>query len=252
MYGDDREHANATMHDTIKRKRVTVGDRAPWSWRRAARRGHYAANALVKLDLEVHFFTVFSEPLDAYTLDPRVHRHSLSPLKKAKQGEGNGIVTKVTPFASAVLNSEFGRRRLGVVAFGVELMRKIRALRRGLRRNRPYVVLSFLTQTNLLTLLAAWRLPVRVVISERNDPTRQHHHRRVVLLRDLLYHKADVVTANSAGAVEALAQIVPKSKLALLPNPLSVGKLRSVGQLQRANLYHGHAPRGAKGHRRSA
>ena len=86
----------------------------------------------------------------------------------------------------------------------------------------PDAVLSFLTQTNILTLMAARGLPIRVVISERNDPARQHHNLRVVLLRNLLYRRSDMVTANSAGAVESLASIVPRQKLALLPNPLNV------------------------------
>jgi glycosyltransferase involved in cell wall biosynthesis len=86
----------------------------------------------------------------------------------------------------------------------------------------PDAVLSFLTQTNILTLIAARGLPIRVVISERNDPAKQHPNLRVVLLRNLLYRRSDVVTANSKGAIESLASIVPREKLALLPNPLNI------------------------------
>ena len=51
---------------------------------------------------------------------------------------------------------------------------------------------------------------------------RQYQNLSVNLLRNLLYRRSDVVTANSAGAVETLARIVPRQKLALLPNPLCI------------------------------
>jgi GalNAc-alpha-(1->4)-GalNAc-alpha-(1->3)-diNAcBac-PP-undecaprenol alpha-1,4-N-acetyl-D-galactosaminyltransferase len=114
------------------------------------------------------------------------------------------------------------RRPLSVLGFGLELKRRTRVLRRTIRTIAPDAVISFLTQTNILTLLAAWGLPTRVVISERNDPIRQQPNFRVALLRKLLYRRSDVVTANSAGAVESLASMVPRSKLALLPNPLGI------------------------------
>jgi hypothetical protein len=117
---------------------------------------------------------------------------------------------------------EVFRRPVEVVGFGMELQRRTQGLRRALRIIAPDAVLSFLTQTNILTLLAARGLPIRVVVSERNDPTRQHHNLRVAVLRNLLYRRSHMVTANSAGAIESLASFVPRQKLALLPNPLSV------------------------------
>ena len=43
-----------------------------------------------------------------------------------------------------------------------------------------------------------------------------------MLLRRLLYRRSDVVTANSRGALDALEDFVPRSKLAFLPNPLDM------------------------------
>lgn len=191
-----------------------------------------AANALVERGIEVHVVTVFNDPGDAYVVDARVHRYSLgAPLRLPRPpNTGNframlhsltrGIVA--SKFFQRAMQVELIRRPMSVLAFGVELQRRTQGLRRTLRIIAPDAVLSFLTQTNILTLLAARGLPVRVVISERNDPTRQHHHLRVTVLRNLLYRWSDMVTANSAGAVESLARIVPRRKLALLPNPLSV------------------------------
>ena len=94
-------------------------------------------------------------------------------------------------------------------------------MRRTIRKIGPDSVLSFLTQTNILTVLATRGLATRTVISERNDPRLQRHRARVERLRHIVYPWADVVTANSKGALTALQSFVPKHKLAFLPNPLA-------------------------------
>jgi glycosyltransferase involved in cell wall biosynthesis len=85
----------------------------------------------------------------------------------------------------------------------------------------PDAVLSFLTQTNILTVLATRGLATHTAISERNDPRLQRHRPRVEFMRRIVYPWADVVTANSRGALAALESFVPKHKLAFLPNPLA-------------------------------
>jgi glycosyltransferase involved in cell wall biosynthesis len=188
-----------------------------------------AANALVERGIEVHLVKVFNDPADAYTVDPRVHRYSLGAPMRSPWTQQNLFREMLFSVTRRVLESAvferakaipFIRRPAGTVGFALELRRRSRGLRRRLRAIGPDAVLSFLTQTNILTLLAARGLPIRVVISERNDPAKQHHNLRVLLLRNLLYPRSDMVTANSTGAVESLASIVPREKLALLPNPL--------------------------------
>ncbi len=192
-----------------------------------------AANALVERGIEVHLVKVFNDPGDAYTVDPRVHRYSLGAPMRSQRLQQNSLKEMLDALARKIWEFEFVerakslpfvRRPAAVVGFGLELRRRSRGLRRRLRAIAPDAVLSFLTQTNILTLIAARGLPMRVVISERNDPAKQRHNLRVVLLRNLLYRRSDMVTANSAGAVELLARIVPRDKLALLPNPLSMSE----------------------------
>jgi glycosyltransferase involved in cell wall biosynthesis len=193
-----------------------------------------AANALVERGIEVHLVKVFNDPGDAYAVDPRVHRYSLGAPMRAPKPQQGSFRSMLDSLTRNVLESEFVQRAktlplvqrpVTMFSFGVELRRRSQGLRRRLRVIAPDAVLSFLTQTNILTLLAARGLPMRVVISERNDPAKQHHNLRVVLLRNLLYRRSDMVTANSAGAVESLASFVPRQKLALLPNPLNVSGL---------------------------
>ena len=183
-----------------------------------------AANALVERGIEVHLIKVFNYPGDAYAVDPRVHRYSLgagAPMRLPERGSFRAMLNSSASVQRAKTHPLM-QRPVAIVSSGVELRRRSRGLRRRLRVIAPDAVLSFLTQTNILTLMAARGLPIRVVISERNDPARQHHNLLVVLLRNLLYRRSDMVTANSAGAVESLASIVPRQKLALLPNPLNV------------------------------
>ena len=84
-----------------------------------------------------------------YTLDPRITLHRLAiPLTGIARGTG-----------------------------ALQVLRRVRALRRLLRRERPDVVLSFLTKTNVISLVAARGSAIPVVVSERNNPERQIFNR---------------------------------------------------------------------------
>ena len=218
------------MQETTRPKRVTFVI-AHLGAGGAQRVAATAANALVERGIEVHLVKVFNDPGDAYVVDPRVHRYSLGAPMRRRSDSGAHSERCSIRLLATILDSELVQR-----AMTVPLMQRpvaVLGFRRGIAQANawaaaqaphiaPDAVLSFLTQTNILTLIAARGLPMRVVISERNDPAKQHHSLRVVLLRNLLYRRSDVVTANSAGAVELLASFVPRQKLALLPNPLNV------------------------------
>lgn len=100
---------------------------------------------------------------------------------------------------------------------------KLQELRHLIRSQQPRRMVSFLGRTNIRCCLAAWELPVHLVVSERNDPSRQRLDRFWSLLRTLCYQRADVVTANTQGVLDALHQMGPWKQLALLPNPLPAG-----------------------------
>ena len=101
------------------------------------------------------------------------------------------------------------------------VMHWIAAMRREIVSSRPPLVLSFITSVNVQVLLACLGLPgLRVVVCERSDPARQRPGRHWTLLARLLYRTADLVTANSRGAVSTLAEFLPQQKLAYVPNLL--------------------------------
>jgi glycosyltransferase involved in cell wall biosynthesis len=89
-----------------------------------------------------------------------------------------------------------------------------------LATQRPRRVLAMLSRTNILCCHAAWDLPIHLVVSERNDPRRQKLSGLYSRMRRVYYRRADVVTANTAGVLEALEEMGPWKRLELLPNPL--------------------------------
>lgn len=109
-------------------------------------------------------------------------------------------------------------------------IRRICALRRVLRACPARVLAGFVGTTNLLLILAACGLGRRVVISERNDPARQSLGRLWNPLRRHLYRHADLVTANSTGALDTMAAWVPRDRLRLLPNPVRQAPGHSVAE----------------------
>ena len=117
------------------------------------------------------------------------------------------------------------RRLLGrSVAGYVVLVRAIdwpaRRLRRILVETRPDVVISMLSKTNEMAVVASTGMPHRTVISERNDPAKQIIDEPWEALRELLYPAADMVSANSHGALETMRAYCAAEKLCYVPNPL--------------------------------
>lgn len=145
--------------------------------------------------------TLSGRELDLLPLDPRIDRDML------------GLTGVSSGPADAILQS----------------LRRVSALRRYLRCRRPAVTVSFVGATNILTVLAATGLSSRLVISERNDPATQSLGFPWQQLRRGLYRFADIVTANSRSAVEALSAYVPHRRLRLTRNQLSDVVLVAAG-----------------------
>jgi GalNAc-alpha-(1->4)-GalNAc-alpha-(1->3)-diNAcBac-PP-undecaprenol alpha-1,4-N-acetyl-D-galactosaminyltransferase len=186
-----------------------------------------AVGPLLDRGIELHLL-LFTERGDAYPIDPRVKVHVWLPLASGAPALNDEDGDASPPQASNSTAKRSGKSGLHAVkrlvpnsaAFAYELVRISAWIRRTLRGIEPDAVLSFLTQTNILTVVATRGLDTRTVISERNDPKLQRHRPRVELLRRIVYPWADVVTANSKGALETLGAFVPKEKLAFLPNPM--------------------------------
>ncbi len=95
-------------------------------------------------------------------------------------------------------------------------------LRNAIKQADGEIVISFLTKTNIHTILACRGLGKKVVISERNDTTRQDYPWPWPTLRRWIYKHADVVTANSSIALEGMKSYVTDEKLLYVPNPVII------------------------------
>ena len=124
------------------------------------------------------------------------------------------LESTIQPGCDGLAYSLFKR---GATSLGGERLRHLRDL---IDQERPQRVLALLTRTNILCCLAAWDLPIHLVVSERNDPALQRLEAVWSLLRRLCYRRADVVTANTIGVIQALQSMGYWKRLELLPNPL--------------------------------
>ena len=101
-----------------------------------------------------------------------------------------------------------------------ELVHRVALLRRLLRDLKPAVLLSFIDVSNIHAILAAWGLPLRVVVAERTHPA---INRTVGLpwrvLRRLLYSRAYRVVAQTHDAAGWLERSC-RARVAVIPNSL--------------------------------
>jgi glycosyltransferase involved in cell wall biosynthesis len=92
-------------------------------------------------------------------------------------------------------------RRASKIQSALLVAGRVRRMRQAMRSRRPDIVLSFLTRTNVMTLLAASGLSRPVIVSERNNPAVQPFGRAWGWLRDCLYPRAFGLVAMTEGAI---------------------------------------------------
>lgn len=97
---------------------------------------------------------------------------------------------------------------------------KVAALRREIRFGAYDVVCSFLTNVNVLALVAAIGTGCPVVVSERTYPPAFNCGRILSLARRMLYPRAAMVVMQTKDGLSWLSQAVPRARGAVLPNPL--------------------------------
>lgn len=102
----------------------------------------------------------------------------------------------------------------------IPLLGPLLGVRRALRALEPHTVASFLPGPNVLSILARFGLPIRVVVSERNNIAKRPLPFHWRMLRRLSYRYADRVTYNLHWNHARLETFVPRNKLQYLPNPL--------------------------------
>jgi glycosyltransferase involved in cell wall biosynthesis len=133
---------------------------------------------------------------------------------------------------------DHGPRRIGKWHSIGRTLRRIKDLRTVIRRDRPDLVISFLTKINVCTLLASLNLKVPVVVCERNNPVRQEAHGLWWHLHRQLSRRAMLVLQTEASRT-VLAQ-TRKQRVCTIPNPVetspeanpsAANKIVAVGRL---------------------
>lgn len=139
----------------------------------------------------------FLEPEgDVFKLDPQVRRIAIGGANKS----GNAV--------SAMTAN----------------LKRIRRLREAISASRSQTVISFVGATNVLTILATRGIQANVVVSERNDPSRQSLGTLWNFLRHHTYKLANLITANSQHTVYQLSAQFPHKKIRWVPNPIRISK----------------------------
>lgn len=92
-------------------------------------------------------------------------------------------------------------------------------LRKILKEQKPNFVLSFMSKYNILTILAASYLNVRVFVSDRSNP-KKHLPFLVSFLRKITYRFAHGIIAQTSLAKSILEKQTGNRNVAVIPNPL--------------------------------
>jgi GalNAc-alpha-(1->4)-GalNAc-alpha-(1->3)-diNAcBac-PP-undecaprenol alpha-1,4-N-acetyl-D-galactosaminyltransferase len=98
--------------------------------------------------------------------------------------------------------------------------KRIAWLRGVAKRNPGACIVAFEYFVNMQTIIACMRLPNRVVVSERNDPTRVGSGKKTNWLRERLYRRADMLVCQTDDAAAYFSGKVTKT---VILNPVKEG-----------------------------
>lgn len=140
---------------------------------------------------DVTLITLASRAQDRYPLDPAVKRVALDVAGRSSNP------------ASAITNN----------------LIRVRALRAAIRNGRPDAVVSFMANTNVLSVIAAAGLRVPVIVSERVFVQAQPPRGIRSLLYRLLYRRAAAVVAQTRRAAYDIERRAACATV-VIPNPI--------------------------------
>jgi len=190
------------------------------------------ANSWSQQGRKVCVITIYKHH-DVYHLDPSIHRIRIDGFT----GE-NAVLklilnmlkfTGLKRFITKLLSMRIIQYIVWIIypLMYIYIFYQIWRIRSVIKQIDTPVILSFVGSTNILTILSCMGVGKRVIISERNDPARQFLQHPWNGLRRILYNYADVVTANSHGALKSMETYVDKRKLKFVPNPFVYSKINT-------------------------
>lgn len=99
---------------------------------------------------------------------------------------------------------------------------RLRALRRFIRGQTPDIVISFLTNVNIMAILATRGSGIPLIISERNDPKASTNFPAYMRwLCRVLYPMANTVVVQTESIADAMRTLAPRVEhIEIVPNPV--------------------------------
>ncbi|BDW93815.1 glycosyl transferase [Flagellimonas marinaquae] len=83
------------------------------------------------------------------------------------------------------------------------------------------LVIGFITQANILSILAAKRKGIPCIVSERTNPKRANTPKFWSFLRKLTYPKADSLVVQTKNVKNYYLNKIPTNRITILPNPIN-------------------------------
>lgn len=139
------------------------------------------ANEYVKLGYEVAIL-LFAGNKTAYELDKRVE-----VVITGEESSGNPVIR----------------------------MKRLFNMRNYYKKNKNCYIFSFCVMGTVFSVLAAWGIPHRLLVSERNDPTRIKHQK----LRNWAYRKAEKLVFQTEDMKKCFPEDI-QAKSVVIPNPV--------------------------------
>jgi glycosyltransferase involved in cell wall biosynthesis len=152
-------------------------------------------------------------------------------------GQWHGVARRVTVIAFDSpdepiyhpLPSGVRVHRLAVGGRGPKtILRRVSALRTFLTRERPDILVSFLTKINVIALVASIGTQVPVVVAERNNPEQQNAHWIWNAALRVLYGRAAAIVCQTAGSMRCIPQAY-RGRTVVIPNPVTAYPVQPVG-----------------------
>lgn len=106
----------------------------------------------------------------------------------------------------------------------VRLARLLPALRRTMTGLKPDVVVSFIDDANIITLVATRGLNVPVLVCERTDPNQHRSSWLTHHLRNIMYPRASRIVVQTKRAAGFFTG-TPAGKIAVIPNPVPAARV---------------------------
>jgi len=123
------------------------------------------------------------------------------------------------PAGVEVVRLDLPPARQSVPARSIAAIRRAVRLRKALHKAAPDVVVSFLTRTNILALIAGLGRRTPIIVSERNNPQKQSVGPLWSWLRARLYPRAFGLVTMTQGAMDCFPPAMRRRQW-VIPNPV--------------------------------